>query len=170
MATQFSDPAWWPKPPPQPPKPVSIRKIMFGTVVPIAAVVVGAIVVFTMHTNSASSTRSIAAFDACLKAHGASQGSSGRPTRDAARACQDKLPPGTRIGTFGTESSAQEQFDECLRSALAGIPRGDLRDPGGRQAYENAVQVCQTLIEGRGGSTTIGQTTTTTTPTAPPAV
>ena len=36
----FSDPAWWPTPPPKPPRKISTTAIVFGTFVPIAVIVI----------------------------------------------------------------------------------------------------------------------------------
>jgi hypothetical protein len=171
MASEFSDPAWWPKPPPQPPKPISVRKIVVGTILPIIALIVGAVIVFTQHSSSShsSSTQSIAAWNACLKAHGFTPGQTATDTntaRSAERACQGNLPPGTQVATFAAGNSPEEQFNDCMRSATAGIPRGRFSSAA-RDAIRNAYEVCQTLVQG-GGSSQL-EPTTTTAPSAPPA-
>ncbi len=180
MASQFSDPAWWPKPPPKPPKPISAAKIVFGTLVPGAALIAGAFFVLTQHSSKSpgASTQSIAAFDACLRTRGYSPADAGSTAaRQAVQACAARLPPGTHVGSFGAQSTEQEQFNDCVRNATADLPGGGgsgvgrfgRGGSGARQAFENAVEVCQTLIRG-GSSTTLEPTTpTATSPTAPPA-
>jgi hypothetical protein len=166
--TQFSDPAWWPKPPPKPPTPISIRKVLFGTLLPILAVAGFAAWVITQHHSSEpSATRSIAAFESCIRAHGVTGGStSADQARQASQACAGKLPPGTRIGSFGGSTdrptaSEEEAFNECMRSATAGIPRR----PGSAEsdAMRNAVDMCRALTQTTSGTTTTAPATTTTT-------
>ena len=40
VGKDFSDPAWWPTPPPKPPRKISTAAIVFGTFVPIVVIVI----------------------------------------------------------------------------------------------------------------------------------
>ena len=180
MAAQFSDPAWWPKPPPAPPKPISPMKIVFGTVVPAIALVGLVIFIVTQsrgHGSSVSTSRSLAAFDSCAKAHGVAPGEqlSGAKGRQVLEACRDKLPPGTQVGSFGAapqQDTPQQQFAECVQNATAGLPHGGFGGGrfGGRPSSElrSAVSVCRSLVESASGGTT-ATTPTSTSAVAPPA-
>ena len=172
MASQFSDPAWWPKPPPQPPKAISMTKVVFGTLLPLAALIAGGILVFSQHTSSASSNRSIAAFDACLKAHGYVAGrSDSNATEAAVRSCRNKLPPGTRLpgGGNGSRGGNAQAFNDCIRSSTAGLGHGAF-SPADRQKFEEAIEVCRALVQGSGGGGAQPPSTTTTSTTASPSI
>jgi len=172
MASQFSDPAWWPKPPPQPPKPISMTKIVFGTLLPVAALIVGGILVFNQHTSSASSTRSIAAFDDCLKAHGYEPGrTDSSQTSAAVRACRNKLPPGTQLPRSGGNSRGgnAQAFNDCIRSSTAGLGRGGFSALD-RQKFEEAIEVCRALVQGSGSGSAPPPTTTTTSTSSAPSI
>jgi hypothetical protein len=117
MASRFSDPSWWPTPPPERPAPVS--KIMVGTVVPVLAIVGAVAAVLTLgHGDRASTpvptgavtaeTRTVsqgeaeqrAAFTECMRGAGGSGGS----VRG-------------RFGRTGPSSQYRRAFDVC-RSLL----------------------------------------------------
>lgn len=157
--TGFSDPAWWPKPPPRPPAHVSLPKILLGAFVPIALVTAVVVLVVTQRHDGASSVRSVAAYEGCLDSHlghpGAAAGA-GAPRASSAQAlhdCQPLLPPGVAVGSLVPSSpaanAAEAQFQSCVRNAIAGVPRRDLGFGrfGGRpsSAVRAAISVCQTL-------------------------
>ncbi len=174
MATQFSDPEWWPKPPPKPPQRISPLKIFFGTLVPLAAV--AAVVVLVVKQQSepsahSSAPPSIQAFEACLRAHGVSAGEQGAGVGNAAGACRSELPSGTQPQALqppqtARQAGVQQAFNQCVRTAVAGLPRGGGggfgRGGPSRQSFESAVAVCRATSEHE--ATTPAQTTTTTTP------
>lgn len=178
MAAEFSDPAWWPKPPPKPPKPISMTKVVFGTLVPIVAVAALAVWIFTQHgAKSTAQGKSIAAFEACLRAHGATPGrAGGTATQQAVQACAGSLPTGTQLSAFGLgfgrprnrQQGTAQAFAECMQSATAGLAGGGrLGSASARDAVRNAEELCHTLVPGSGGTPTTTQVTPTVT--APPA-
>ncbi len=171
MATQFSDPAWWPKPPPKPPQRISPLKILFTTLLPVAAV--AAVVVLIVKQQSHGSTKpsappSIAAFESCLRAHGVSGGEQGAIVGRAATACRSELPVGTQPRAFGPQQSAenasvQQAFEQCVRTAVGSLSRGGGSfggHGGSRQSFESAIAVCRATAEQE--ATTPTETTTTT--------
>jgi hypothetical protein len=155
MATEFSDPAWWPKPPPKPPKPIPLTKILVGTIVPLA-VIAGVVVLVLTQRPKAAPTRSIAAFETCLRTQGIVAGDQSPQAERAAHACRGKLPAGTTFQPEqqegGSAADAQKRFNECVQSALASIPRrsGPFGRGGGRSGVGDAVAVCRTLVPAAG--------------------
>ena len=174
MGTQFSDPAWWPKPPPKPPQRISPAKIVFGTLLPVAAVVTVAVFVIRQQSHSSSRATappSIAAFEACLKAHGVTGGERGASVGRAAGACRSELPSGTQPQAFEparseAQSRVQQAFEQCVRNAVAAVPGGGGGSFGGRgpnrQAFDEAVAVCRATAQHE--TTAPAETTTTTVP------
>ena len=158
MASQFSDPAWWPKPPPKPPQRISPAKIVFGTLLPIAAVAAVVVLIVeqqSQHSPRSSAPPSIQAFEACLRAHGVTSGEQGSAVSQAAGACKSELPSGTQPQAFerpqtAKEAAVQQAFNQCVRTAVAGLPRGSggfgARGPS-RQAFESAIAVCRATSE-----------------------
>jgi len=159
MGTDFSDPAWWPTPPPKPPRKVSTSTIVFGTFVPIALVVivVVAIVGQRKHASAAETGRSLTAFEACMKAEGATsptERSNSRFLEQDAEACQEHLPRGMAMPSFqppsGADQAARQAFDECMQAATANISRSRLGGPFGggsaRDAFRNAIATCRSLV------------------------
>jgi hypothetical protein len=156
---EFSDPAWWPKPPPKPPVHISLPTIILGSLVPIGLVAVVATLILTQRGHHPATVRSIAAYESCLSSRGAGPAQAGRGdlSRQARRACAGLLPPGTAVGTIGPPSapnSAQAQFETCVRDAIGSLP-----DHGGGRfgrarasALRAAESVCQTLAAGSPGA------------------
>ena len=56
MSSRFSNPDWWPTPPPKPLKAPSVAKLVFGTLVPALAVV-GAVVGISTFGSSGHKTK-----------------------------------------------------------------------------------------------------------------
>jgi hypothetical protein len=175
VGTQFSDPAWWPQPPPKPPQRISPAKIVFGTLLPLAAVVAVIVLIVKQESHHAprpTAPPSIAAFEACLRSHGVTGGKRGSTVGQAAGACKSELPAGTQPQAFAPAQSAaqarvQQSFEECIRRAVAASPGGG----GGfgnrgsdRQAFDDAVAVCRATAENEATSPPGPSTTTTTGP------
>ncbi len=179
VGKDFSDPAWWPTPPPKPPRKISTAAIVFGTFVPIVVIVIliVAVVGQRKHASAADTGRSLAAFEACMKDQGASSAterSNSRFLQEDAQACRAHLPRGMALPSFeppaGADEATQRAFSECVQAATANISRSSLggRFGGGsaRNAFRNAIDTCRSLVgTGRqGGSTPAPAQTTTTTP------
>jgi hypothetical protein len=174
VAAEFSDPDWWPTPPPRPPKKVPLARLVVGTVAPalaVAAVVVLVVVQQSRPRSSPSVTPSIAAFEACLRAHGIADGQQGSDVGRATRACRSALPAGTQAQAFGPaptprQASIQAAFEQCVRNAVAGLPRGGGPLGGGpsRRSFEDALSVCRATAQHE--STAPTTTAATTTPSA----
>ncbi|HEX4518597.1 MAG TPA: hypothetical protein VH063_03345 [Gaiellaceae bacterium] len=163
MANEFSDPAWWPTPPPKPPSKVSTTKVVFGTLLPVGAAVLIAIVVLTQkHHQSAADTHSYAAFQACFEAQGGdtqAAETNSRLMQAAATACRDHLPPGTRLPSLTesvSEQEAQQAFNKCMSAATANLRGGghgrSVGPFGGgfgrsslRQTIEKAEALCRAI-------------------------
>jgi hypothetical protein len=174
MGTEFSDPAWWPTPPPKPPRKISTAAIVFGTFVPIAiiVIVIVAIVGQRKHASAAEIGRSITAFQACMKSEGATsptERSNSRFLEQDAEACREHLPKGMDLPSFeppsGADQAAQQAFAECMQAATANISRSRLGGPFGggsaRSAFRNAIATCRSLVGTHQGSPPPAQTTTT---------
>ncbi|HWE82609.1 MAG TPA: hypothetical protein VG265_13245 [Gaiellaceae bacterium] len=180
MAANFSDPEWWPAPPPKPPQaPISGTTVVLGTV--LVGIVAAAIVLAVVEKSKGSTNspvRSAAAFNACMKAavqaEPAAAGDPDALNRDA-QACAGHLPPGASVPRFraaGDRSRGNRAaVQECMAQALAKVPRGlGASQSAFRQAFDNASAICRALDPGS-GSAPGGDTTTDTIPSAtvPPA-
>jgi hypothetical protein len=176
MGTEFSDPAWWPTPPPKPPRKVSTATIVFGTFVPIAmiVIVIVAIVGQRKHASAAEIGRSLTAFQVCMKSEGATsptERSNSRFLEQDAEACREHLPKGMALPSFeppsGADQAEQQAFAECMQAATANISRSRLGGPFGggsaRNAFRNAIATCRSLVGTQQGSAPPPATTTTTT-------
>jgi hypothetical protein len=135
--------------------------MIFGTVIPVAAIAVAAVLVITHHPARSTPTtgRSIQAFNACLKAKvDAAPGQAPDPTalQQDAGGCATHLPAGMRVPDFsrsqGPPASERQAYDQCLQAALAN-QRGPGRAGFDRQAFENASVMCRAVIVGSGPST-----------------
>ena len=167
MASEFSDPAWWPKPPPKPPSSVSTMAILLGTIVPVVAVaaVLIALFVHRAHHPAAVAGRSVAAFQSCLRNQGVltpSAETNDAMLRQAALACRSHVPALAPGGDRA--AAAQQALQQCLQAATqhfrSGFVPGRFGGGGGaRQSYESATALCraQAFAEPGGG----GQTATT---------
>jgi hypothetical protein len=177
MGADFSDPAWWPTPPPKPPRKISTAAIVFGTFVPIVviAIVIVAIVGQRKHASAAETGRSLTAFEACMKSEGATsptERSNSRFLQQDAVACQEHLPKGMALPTFqapsGADQASQRAFAECMQAATANISRSRLGGPFGgnsaRNAFRNAIATCRSLVGTQRGSAPAPAPTTTTVP------
>jgi len=175
VGSDFSDPSWWPTPPPKPPRKISTAAIVFGTIVPVAAIaiVIVGVVGQRKHTAAGATGRSLAAFEACMRDEGATspaEGSNSRFLQQDAQACQEHLPRGMGLPSFqppsGADEEAQRAFSECMQAATANISRSRYGGPfsagSARNAFRNAAQTCRSLI-GTGpspGTAPPAQTTT----------
>ena len=183
MGADLSDPNWWPKPRRQP-KAIPWPTLIFGTLVPAVAGL-GIVIAIVSHKGRACPAPSRRdpprPYAICLKSHGVVAGQGGGAKENAAvRACRDKLPAGTRAGSFGAGpgggavSSAREEFSQCVQSATAGLHVSRSRFGGGpSSAFRKAVAVCQGLAASSAGGGSSGSsgglsTPTSTTPSAPP--
>jgi hypothetical protein len=177
MGTDFSDPAWWPTPPPKPPRKISTAAIVFGTFLPIAVIVIVIVAIAGQrkHASAAETGRSLAAFQACMNSEGAGSPTERSNTRfleQDAVACQGHLPKGMAVPSFeppsGADQAAQRAFAECMQAATANISRGRIAGPFGggsaRNAFRNAVATCRSLVGTQQGSSPPPAETTTTTP------
>jgi len=161
---EFSDPSWWPTPPPKPPKAVSTPKLVFGTLLPVAIGVIALVVFLTNKHHrkpDVARGRSIAAFTACMKEQGADSPSvlaNARMLRLAAIACKDHLPKGVQVPDFnepaGDGRAGGDSFQQCMRSAYV-----NLRGGGGgrfgsasRKAFQDAQSLCRSLTQRAGAS------------------
>ena len=177
MGTDFSDPAWWPKPPPKPPRRISTAAIVFGTFVPIAAIAIVIVAILGQrgHASARASGRSLAAFEACMRAEGATSAterSNSRFLQEDAEACEAHLPRGMALPSFqppsGADEAAQQAFSQCMQAATANISRSRVNSPfsgnSARNAFRNAEQTCRALIESGRSSGTPPPAATTTVP------
>jgi hypothetical protein len=167
MASEFSDPAWWPTRPPGPPKSISTSKIVLGTIVPVILVAALVIGLVSHRSSSPTSGRSLAAFESCLKDQGAlvsSAESNDALLRQAAVACRSHVPLLPR--TADREAAAERALQGCMKAASAKLRSGpNVRigpfggGPPSRRAYENAVATCQaeSYAEPGGNTGTSGQ-------------
>jgi hypothetical protein len=118
MASRFSDPNWWPTPPPQRPLPVS--KIVVGTVLPVLAVVGAVAAMLTLgHKGSASTPVPAGAVTA--------------ETRTVSPSEADR-----RAALTECMSSAGDS---------GGSVRGRFGRTGPSEQYRRAFDVCRSLLE-----------------------
>jgi hypothetical protein len=179
MGKDFSDPAWWPTPPPKPPRKIPTAAIVFGTFVPIAVIAIGIVAIVGQRkpASAAISGRSLAAFEGCMRDEGAAtptERSNSRFLQEDAEACKAHLPRGMALPSFqpptGADQATQRAFSECMQAATANIPRSRFRGPFGggsaRDAFRNAIDTCRSLVgagpNGQGNAPPPAQTTTTT--------
>ena len=97
MSSRFSDPDWWPTPPPKPPKAPSVAKLVFGTLIPALAVV-GVVVGMSTFAGSGHRTKTTAAAPVVLGI-----GSAREDRRQAFQDCMKNMGAGSssRGGRFG---------------------------------------------------------------------
>src|SRR5579863_1628726 len=155
---EFSDPQWWPKPPPKPPTPITLGTVVVRTFLPVVVIAAAAALILTQGGGHPAhpAVQSLAAYEACLKAHPHAAGSA------AERGCQAFLPPGTAIGRYGKPDPGQAAFQRCVQNATASLPNhgfGGGGRPGGggfgggpSAAFRRAVEVCQSLTQGGGSA------------------
>ena len=171
MPAEFSDPAWWPKPPPKPPRKISTAAIVFGTILPLAVIAIAIVAIVNQRKHSTDAAgKSLTAFEACMRDQGAetpSERSNSRFLQQAAVACRRHLPTGMQLPSFTpsapVDQATQQAFEQCMQEATANLRR---RGPGGiggsdvRQAFENAIAVCRRLVQAHGASTPPPETST----------
>ncbi len=148
---EFSDPAWWPKPPPKLPTTVSLQRIVFLGLVPL--LVAGALVVLVHERRghpAAATGHPVAAVGSCTPSRAA------RPaparSRSAARArtsCAALVPSVNGIADFAPAHGRAGQFGSCLEGATGKTP-GEARAGGSSTRLpaailRAAVAVCESL-------------------------
>jgi hypothetical protein len=156
---EFSDPAWWPKPPPKLPTTVSLPRIVFFSLVPLLAV--GALVMLLHERRghpAGASLHSVAAFESCTRSRKGQQAAAGSDRPATARAsCAGLLPSGTEVGRFAPPDGRRGQFESCLENATSKLPRerfaggGFARGPSA--IFRAAVAVCGSLGQSRATTT-----------------
>jgi len=174
----FSDPKWWPQPPPAAPKHISRGAVLMRGVLPlivIAAVV--AFVVVSERNHNAAAARSQAAYTHCLLTHDAAIASAATSAisaqaiadcqaLDPAAATPQRGPGGAQQATPG---SPQSLFNTCIRNALgsSGGSHSRFSRGGASPAFQAAVLVCESIAgssQGRGAPIGPSSTTGTTPP------
>jgi hypothetical protein len=136
MPGSFSDPNWWPTPPPKPLRAPSAPRLIFGTVVPVLAVV-GAIFAMSGFGHSG---------------HNRKQARAGAP------------PVALRVGASGHDR--RQAFQQCLKSMGAGSGFGGGGRFGGggpSKSFRTAFDVCRSLLQ-TGGLAPVAPKRTATTP------
>ncbi len=161
---EFSDPQWWPKPPPKPPTPITLRTVVLRTFLPVVVIAAAAALIITQGRSHPERgvVQSVAAYESCLRSHGVAASANAGP--DVVRRCEAFLPPGTAVGTYGKPDPRQAAFQQCVRNAAANLPQhgfGAGRFGGGpSSAFRRAVEVCQSLAQGAGSAPPATGTTT----------
>jgi hypothetical protein len=116
MADRFSDPGWWPTPPPKPLKAPSAAKLVFGTILPAVAVV-GAVVALSTVGHSGNRPKPKEAPAAATPV-----GATEQSRRQAFADCMKSMGAGAgfrgRFGGGGPSKSFRTAFEVC-RSLLA---------------------------------------------------
>jgi hypothetical protein len=151
MTAEFSDPGWWPTPPPEAPKAISTPKLVLGTIVPLALLAALVAGLVSQRSHSSTSGRSLEAFESCLKDQGAlvsSAESNDALLRQAALACRSHVPLLPR--TADPQAAASQELQQCMKAASAKLRSGPGfrfgpfgAGPPSRRGYENAVATCQ---------------------------
>lgn len=131
MSRPSPDTSWFPPPPVRPPKAAPTEKLLLAVIVPVAVAggLVAGLVGFARHHAAPASTVALAAYVACVRAHG------GTPAARSACARQ-----------------AGAAFAECMRNrGAAGPPRpGRLGLGGGLGRSRTAAAACRSLVEAAG--------------------
>jgi hypothetical protein len=148
---------------------------VFGTFVPVAAIVILIVAIAGQHKHAnAAEGRSVAAFESCMKDQGATsptERSNSRLLQEDAQACRTHLPRGMAVPSYqpptGADQETQRAFAECVQAATANISRSRLGGPFGgssaRDAFRNAIATCRSLVgRGHGGTAPQPPQTTTT--------
>jgi hypothetical protein len=118
LADRFSDPGWWPTPPPKPLKAPSAAKLVFGTILPGLAVV-GAVVALSTIGHSSHKAKPEAAAPAAT-----SVGATEQSRRQAFAECMKSMDAGPsfrgggRFGGGGPSKRFRTAFEVC-RSLLS---------------------------------------------------
>jgi hypothetical protein len=118
MADRFSDPGWWPTPPPKPLKAPSAARLLFGTILPAVAVVGAVVALSTMgHSGHKPKPKEAPAAAALV-------GATEQSRRQAFADCMKSMGAGSgfrgggRFGGGGPSKSFRTAFEVC-RSLLA---------------------------------------------------
>jgi hypothetical protein len=160
----FTNPSWWPTPPPKAPKPVSTPKLVFGTLIPVVIGIVAVVMLLTNrhHKPDAAVGHTITAFTACIVEQGANEPSERTNARmlnvDAA-ACRDHLPFGMALPDFTQtedpeQAAGQDALQQCMQSAYANLSGGgSRRGRPSRKAFQDALSLCRSLTRRRANAT-----------------
>jgi hypothetical protein len=134
--------------------------LVLGTLLPVvvAAAIVALVVTHRSHSSGDAATRSPTAFASCMKDQGAETPSvraNVRLLRLAAAACKSHLPKGMPLPDFTIPAEpaqgAREAYQQCVRSALAGLSGGGRFSRPSQKEFENAVALCRHLSPGAPG-------------------
>jgi hypothetical protein len=120
MASRFSDPNWWPTPPPE--RPASVSKIMIGTVLPLLAIIGAVAAVLTFDHKGSDAAGPVPA------------GAVTAQTRTVSRG----------------EGDRRAAFAECLRSVAGSGGNsvgGRFGRTGPSAQFRRAVDVCRSLLQ-----------------------
>lgn len=122
MSSRFSNPDWWPTPPPKPLKAPSVAQLVFGTLVPALAVV-GVVVGISTFGGSGPTTTTTAAGPVALGI-----GSARDDRRQAFRECMKNMGAGSgtrgsgRFGGGGPSKNFRDVFSVCRSLVETGGP------------------------------------------------
>ena len=122
MADRFSDPGWWPTPPPKPLEAPSAAKLVFGTILPAVAVV-GAVVALSTIGHSGHKPKAKEAPAAATPV-----GATEQSRRQAFADCMKSMGAGSgfrgggRLGRGGPSKSFRTAFDVCRSLVATGAP------------------------------------------------
>jgi hypothetical protein len=133
------------------------RPVLLATLVPLAAAV-GFFLVATYGKRSADVTQepSMAAFDACLTAHGLqsegynSQFDANVAAQQQMKVCGDKIPKDVIQKAEAKQRAAIANYRQCIRNVGgSGGGFGRFRD-GPSKSFRDAFSICRSLIGGGG--------------------
>jgi hypothetical protein len=167
----FSDPKWWPQPPPAAPKHISRGAVFMRGVLPLIAIAAVAVfVILSERQHNAAAARTQAAYAHCLATHGAKSASA--TVEGVAVADCASIDPAAATsqrgqgGPFAARGNANSQLGACVLSALrsSGGLRGAFShdDPS---AIEAAQAACASILaHSHGHPTPAGASSTAGTP------
>jgi hypothetical protein len=129
---RFSDPGWWPTPPPKPLKAPSAAKLVFGTILPAVAVV-GAVVALSTLGHSSHKAKPNAASPVAARV-----GATEQSRRQAFAECMKSMGSGSGFrggGRFGGSAPSKRfrtAFEVCrsLLSPGGVVPAAPLKRTG----------------------------------------
>jgi hypothetical protein len=121
VADRFSDPGWWPTPPPKPLRAPSVAKLVFGTILPGLAVV-GAVVALSTIGHSSHKAAAKPSATAATSA-----GATAQSRRQAFADCMKSLGAGPsysggRFGGGGPSKRFRTAFEVCRGLLSRGGP------------------------------------------------
>lgn len=166
----FSDPKWWPQPPPSAPKHISLGAVLVRSVLPLVAIAgVVVFVVLSERHHNAAATRSQAAYARCLLTHDAVASATADVLSAQAIADCQALDPvastarGPGAGFQAGAGGPAQRLMSCIRNAIgaSGGGNGGFSRPGSSSAFRAAALVCESIIgSSEGHGTPIGASST----------